>query len=944
MIAVSACFMLVMLSGCPTPEDVVITVTPSEAAVEVDDTTQFNATSTDLFETIAWSSSDENIATIDPGSGVALGVSPGVVKIIATGNTSGQQGSAELTVMEATEDESLAEIDALRDVLRSVPEERLDTDTRAKLHLYLDATEAALFEGEVCEAANWMGGFLADTQSYRQRFAGSGMTDPTWAPDLIYAEGRMLQYNILAEAADRVTCPGYERFGASAHAEMLAGDTGGLEANFSFGAPRMWTVQYDEAERTFTQIQAPGAELETGAPGAPYIPSVGKLVAVPPDSRVRSGYEARIVDQFRALPAPTQEQPADRLSDHSSETEPPPSEVFADRPFVINEQVYAGDSIWPPDPVVVTPMGQYRDLELVHVEVFGGQYDPASQTVSLYDNVRVSLDFNSEHRGFLPAAMADNPFESQYDNIVGLAFNYEAVLKAPLLDLPINPRIFGEEYLILTHPDFRDAADELAKWKNQKGIMTNVFEVGTNTGISGRETNDEIKDYIRQRYETSWVRPSYILLFGDSHHIAPYYRDGMYDEIGTDYPYAVLNEAGEPEPMVPTFAVGRIPVDTQEEAHIVVDKILAYESNPPGGMLTDTPYYNNMTIAAQFQCCRTNVDQVGTAQRTFAEVAEFVRNTMLGEGYNVQRIYQATTDNSYTEDDTPRRYYDGTTIPADIGPNSNFAWDGSRQDVIDAFEDGRFLMIHRDHGWHSGWVHPPFHSNNASNLENAPYLPVVYSINCSSGLFDNETSPGAEGSHTGGVYFAERLLRNPNGGAVGVIGDTRISPSWPNTALLRGLIDATWPNTVPDFGGNTSHRRLGDILNHAKAYLATQIGVSGQGVSQTSYESMMYLYHVLGDPTLEMWTRNPNRFALIDVFTPIDYSETGLWLSYDADDGVEITLHQELRSEVLPVGRGHVEDGKVHIAFFNEPNPDLPLQASANMAGSLAASGEVNLR
>src|SRR5690554_1449001 len=68
MIAASACFMLVALSGCPEPGDVVITVSPEQSSVEVGETTTFNAFSTDIFESISWQSSDTSIATIDATS------------------------------------------------------------------------------------------------------------------------------------------------------------------------------------------------------------------------------------------------------------------------------------------------------------------------------------------------------------------------------------------------------------------------------------------------------------------------------------------------------------------------------------------------------------------------------------------------------------------------------------------------------------------------------------------------------------------------------------------------------------------------------------------------------------------------------------------------------------------------------------------------------------
>lgn len=940
MITASACLLLAMLSGCPEPSEVTLEINPEETTLEVGEEATLTAVSNDLLTSYTWSSSDTSVATVQSASNqsaTVTGVSPGTVEVTVTSENSGKQAGAKVTVVEASSEEPVEEVEQVRRVLESIPEDRIDEDTRKELGEKLDETEKALREEEVCNAATVLDEFLLRAQTFRAEFPSASLSDPTWAPDLLYAEGRTLQYEIINSLPEKEVCPGFERYREEAEVEGVEGDVNGLNARFSFGAPRMWSMQYEGTDRTYTQLHIPNTALESGEPGKPHIPSMRKLVAIPPDSDVVATPKPRIAEEFQVIASPIQEQPADQ---RASEEEPPPEETFANKPFVVDKELYTSDSPWPPEPVKLTPMGSYRGLELMQVEVFAGEFSPASNLLQLYEDVEVQIEFNSKSEGFVPSTLAENPFESQYEYIVNQTLNREIVLKTPPIEVTIRPNIFGEEYLILTHPDFRAAANDLAAWKNQKGIVTNVVEVGTNTGINDRETRDEIKAYIKSRHESNLIKPSYILLLGDAEFIAPFYRNGMYGSVGTDWPYAVLNDPGEDEPLVPTFAVGRIPVDTQDQAQVVVDKIVEYEKNPPGGFLSS--FYDETTLAAQFQCCRTGVTQVGRAQRTFTEVSEFVRDALMSNGYNVERIYELTVDSSYTEDSTPRRYYDNTLIPADIGPSSTFAWDGSRQDILDAYDDGRFLMVHRDHGWHSGWVHPPFTNTNASNLDNAPFLPVVYSINCSSGLFDNETAPGAEGSSTSGTYLAERLLRNPTGGAVGMIGDTRVSPSWPNTALLRGLIDASWPDTVPDFGGDESLRRLGDILNHAKAYVATQVGISGQGTSQNAYESELILYHVLGDPTLEMWTENPHTLPVLKIPELLEILETKLVFKHESI-GAEVTVSQEGKEELRPIGRGVVdEEGIVEIDFYAaEPVPDVPLLVSTTQENRVATTQEL---
>jgi hypothetical protein len=281
-------------------------------------------------------------------------------------------------------------------------------------------------------------------------------------------------------------------------------------------------------------------------------------------------------------------------------------------------------------------------------------------------------------------------------------------------------------------------------------------------------------------------------------------------------------------------------------------------------------------------------------------------------------------DPPYTGDPTPRRYNDGTALPADIGPGSGFAWNGSNADIIAAWNAGRFLFIHRDHGWPGGWGNPGFDWANASALTNGALLPVVFSVNCASGLFDNETNGGALGSGAGAAYFAERLLINPNGGAVGVLGDTRNSPSWANSALLRGFIDAIWPSAIPDFGSGTSKRRLGDILNHGKMYLFTQAGVDGTGVSWANTGDELRLWNCLGDPTLEIWTKYPYGKSLpITVFPR--YLNGAIQLDFPIA-GAEITATQtDGNGRIIPVGRIVTQAGGNTIPIFKAPDLKTPI-------------------
>ena len=82
-------------------------------------------------------------------------------------------------------------------------------------------------------------------------------------------------------------------------------------------------------------------------------------------------------------------------------------------------------------------------------------------------------------------------------------------------------------------------------------------------------------------------------------------------------------------------------------------------------------------------------------------------------------------------------------------------------------------------------------------------FPVVFSINCASGIFDNETvdlapqfvAPGY-GPSMLSTYFSEAFLRKSDG-ALAVIGDTRISSTTANNHMTLGLFDGIFPGLLP---------------------------------------------------------------------------------------------------------------------------------------------------
>jgi hypothetical protein len=315
-----------------------------------------------------------------------------------------------------------------------------------------------------------------------------------------------------------------------------------------------------------------------------------------------------------------------------------------------------------------------------------------------------------------------------------------------------------------------------------------------------------------------------------------------------------------------------------------------------------------------------------TDSRSFTKASERVRAGIAADGYTVDRLY--TTDD---ENVIPQNYYDGTPIPNDLR-RPTFDWDADTTGFFNTYNDGRFVILHRDHGWPDGWAAPTLHSGHVPLLTNGAQQPVVFGINCASAAFDDPTHPS----------FVELQVLRPDGGAIAGFGDTRVSPSWPNSHLAVGFFDAMFSLTVPDYGPpgtDAETRRLGDILVRGKQYMATQEGIDWQGAGDTYVEH--YLYHLLGDPTMQMWASNPVRFdpgkfrGVVKEIREFKVPQPGdppffVHFEMGAQPLAAGTLTTLFRNGDEAIGRGIVNgDGSVDIV------PDVPFDRGDKLSVSL---------
>lgn len=762
-----------------------------------------------------------------------------------------------------------------------------------------------------------------------------------------------LEADVLAVQAALLSHPRARRCGGAPRApvsqptaQLLSSDERGLTMRLQLPQARFVTRRF--AGRDWTQMAM--EEMSTGtAIGRPGVPTVTEQFGVPTGANVSvevSNVSSYTLTSVNLLPR--QPEPVDQSSPR------PPDETFFDRPFEIDRAAYRSDAPFPPAPAGAGVVGELRDLRVGGAEVAGGQYQARSGSLRVITGMDVRVTFGGDNQGTFGDARLTDPYNATFDRIYRSTFrNYDVVARNP--GRVIFP-FCGEEVLIITSSTLRPAANTLRTQKQAEGFVTSVVETGTGEGQIGTSAN-QVRDYIRSRLNADcWIRPSYVILVGNTDHVATHIvpcgpgGDPAECNIASDLPHTLKNDAD----YFADVALGRIPAPDLPTANTVVNKIVGYETTSPAPAGDD--FFSHMTVTAFFEHshhCVLNPGQTGTPNcdaeappvtghwevdtsqrrdaRTFTKVAEDVRKAMLTRGYTVDRLYHARSDV------TPEEFWEGTPMPSAIR-RPGFAWDADTDDFVNAFNQGRNIVFHRDHGWPDGWADPTLHEGHLPLLTNGTQLPVAFGINCASTRFDIPSDPS----------FGEGLLQDPDGGAVGVFGDSRNSASWPNTYLATGFFDALFPNLVSAYGADFPLQRMGDVLLSGKQYLHT--------VDSGATYGHGHLYGYFGDPTMQLWIAapvlfDPSRFrgeirreAPPEPFPPGPGPDPPpFWVLVNVEQpGVEGTL-VTLEQKGVPVGRGVVRGGRAVIfprTRVSTSGLEIKLQHEGFFAAQEAVEGQ----
>jgi len=506
--------------------------------------------------------------------------------------------------------------------------------------------------------------------------------------------------------------------------------------------------------------------------------------------------------------------------------------------FEKDNTIYSKNAYYPADIVMITEIDKFRNTNLAGVRICPFQYNPVTGKLKVYTRLKVRVAFS----GGTYTPGLKNQSEALVKRATVNGIEYIRTIKRRIDD-------DKDDIIVITTPKFAAPVAALAQWQRQKGYDVKIESRSSWDTSAVRKT---VKDFWDANAE-----PEYMLIVGDFEDVP---ADSFDNRTWTDLPYVMFDG---PSDMFAEMANGRIAVSNEEEAWTVVNKILLYEINP----ISDEEYYKNFLVCSQFEDLNKN----DTADKRFTLTAYEMKTYL--EGLNGFGYKGTHLTDVYNDDENPMYWNVGTYSFGGMIPEylrrPNCSWNHNEEDVIEEINNGKFLVLHRDHGLEYGWAWPRFRSEHVGQLENGDKRPVVFSLNCLTGRFKSDTC------------FAEVLLRSL-GGAVGVVAACRESYSGLNDAFCHGLFDAIWPGTAMYSPENENP----DTVEHDPVYTMGDVVINGYIHMKENwfiFDDAARLFHWFGDPTMEIRTEKPKDLAVIHNrqihFEATDFDISGLNVS-----------------------------------------------------------------
>lgn len=368
--------------------------------------------------------------------------------------------------------------------------------------------------------------------------------------------------------------------------------------------------------------------------------------------------------------------------------------------------VYYQNKLFPPKIVKTGKPYTIRDMRGIVIYIYPFQCNPIKEYIVITKSITLLIKKNNG-----VASMNNKPSDFRKS----LSFN--KLYKNHFLNSPLNqqredPVADGDKMIIISANRYINALEPLLFWKNRKGIKTKLYEYPSETGGEGC---GKLKDFIREKYKIDNI--TYFLLVGDLDDIPSRFSKDLWNsqEGYMDPDYVLLDG----DDFYPDAFIGRLSVESVNEAETMVYKIIKYEKNPD----TNGEWYHKAIGIASEEGSPLDYEWMNG-----------FRDSLMGYTYtNIDQIYDPSAKAS---------------------------------DVVKAINAGRSFVNYMGHGQVTAWGTSGFSSSRISDLSNGSMLPFIISVACLNGKFDENC-------------FAETWTRYEKGGAIAFLGASFSQPWTP---------------------------------------------------------------------------------------------------------------------------------------------------------------------
>lgn len=480
----------------------------------------------------------------------------------------------------------------------------------------------------------------------------------------------------------------------------------------------------------------------------------------------------------------------------------------------------------------------------------------------------------------------------------------------------------GADYIIITHENFKPAAERLANYRsnNLSGISNARVKVVETTEIYnefsfGLMDPKALNSFVKYAFE-NWEAPApqYVVLMGDMsfdyRKILPNSKENFIPSI----PYHAIIYGQAPSDnaiatvsgndLTPDVAIGRLSCETLDEANVLVDKIITYPSDP------GKEWKQNVLLLS------SGLSADDENQFKFNDRNILLENTYLRpSGIKATKVFRYPNKPEY--------------IP----------FQGEGPDIRREIDNGAVMLNYYGHGGGLQWD-LVFTNDDILELNNGNRMPYIVSVTCYTAHFDNQE------------IFGEIFNSLPNRGSIAFLGSSGVT-LWPTTANFN-------QDMFYDIFVNKEYV-IGKAINYAK--------------SNQAYGTMIALLTLLGDPALELALPSTPDFVikpsditidppspLIDDSVSVELKIKNLGRSF-SNDTLTVKLYERIISDTTVIGSSSllnfgeidstfytwvpVESGlKTLIATVNEDNKILEDDISDNLASnsfSVFDFGEPNI-